>query len=135
MGRTRNETYKHLEDPTQWGPLTIGQWAALFPAALVAILFGIYVSPLPTGLTIIVTIWIAGLPVALSWVVTGKDMAIWDTMVFVLRWVRGEKHFLPGPGTVEAGYVVERVEVASRVARAPEDAARVRNELREAWER
>jgi hypothetical protein len=134
MDRERNETYKHLEDPTRLGPLTIGQWAALFPATLAAILFGMYVSPLPPGPTIIVSVWLAGFPVALSWVVTGKDLAVKDTMVFVWRWVRGEKHYLPGPGTGTAGYVVERVVERVRVARPAGDTVRARDELRGVWD-
>jgi hypothetical protein len=134
-GVARNETYKHLEDPTRLSGLTLGQWAALFGSAVVAIVFGLYLSPLPPGVTIGLSIFVAGLPLALSYAVSGFDMAISQTIAAVYRWARGAKHYLPGGGEPPSGYVVARTpDDQHQVARAPEELAAARRELEGAWD-
>jgi hypothetical protein len=59
LGASRNETYKHLEDPMRLSGLTLGQWGGLAASALVAIVFGLYVSPLPSGITITLSLFVA----------------------------------------------------------------------------
>jgi hypothetical protein len=131
----RNETYKHLEDPTRLSGLTLGQWAALFASAVTAIVFGLYLSPLPPGVTIGLSIFVAGLPLALSYAVSGFDMAISQTIAAVYRWARGAKHYLPGGGEPPGGYVVARApDDEGHVARAPEELAAARRELEAAWD-
>jgi hypothetical protein len=134
-GAPRNETYKHLEDPTRLSGLTLGQWAAMFGAALVAIVFGLYLSPLPPGVTIGLSLFVAGLPLALSYAVSGFDMAISQTIAAVYRWARGAKHYLPGAGEPPSGYVVMRAPDDERhAARAPEEIAAARRQLEGAWD-
>jgi hypothetical protein len=131
----RNETYKHLEDPLRLSGLTVGQYAALAGTTLVAIVFGLYLSPLSPGVTIGVSLFLAGLPVSLSYAVSGSDVAIGDTVVSLYRWARGDKHFLPGAGDSPAGYVVARSAAEQRPpARSSEDVARARRQLEGAWD-
>jgi len=131
----RNETYKHLEDPMRLGGLTLGQWTALCGSALVAIVFGLYLSPLPPGVTIGISLFVAGLPIALSYAVSGVDLGLSDTLAAVYRWARSAKHYLPGGGDVPAGYVVQRpLEDERHAARPAEDVAAARAQLEGAWD-
>lgn len=131
----RHETYKHIEDPTRLGGLTLGQWTALFGSAITAIVFGLYLSPLPPGVTIGISLFVAGLPLALSYAVSGFDMAISQTIAAIYRWARDAKHYLPGGVDVPAGYVVERPSKDGRhAARPPEDVAAARAQLEGAWD-
>jgi hypothetical protein len=131
----RNETYKHLEDPLRLSGLTVGQYAALSATTLVAIVFGMYLSPFSAGVTIGVSLFLAGLPVSLSYAVSGMDVSISDTLVFLYRWARGDKHFLPGAGESAAGYVVLRAGEEQRPpSRSSEDVALARRQLEGAWD-
>ena len=101
----------------------------------VAIVFGLYLSPLPPGVTIGLSLFVAGLPLALSYAVSGFDMAISQTIAAVYRWARGAKHYLPGGGEPPSGYVVAGAPDDERhVARAPEELAAARRELEGAWD-
>jgi hypothetical protein len=131
----RNETYKHLEDPLKLGGLTVGQLAALGGTTLMAIVFGLYVSPFSPGVTIGVSLFLAGLPVSLSYAVSGADIAISDTLIFLYRWARGDKHFLPGAGEAPVGYVVAQAGTEQRPpTRSSEDVALARRQLEGAWD-
>jgi hypothetical protein len=131
----RNETYKHLEDPLRLSGLTIGQYAGLCGSVLVAIVFGLYLSPLPTGVTIGLSLFLAGLPIALSYAVSGFDIAMTETMGALYRWARSDKHYLPGAGEEPAGYVVAQGGADHRpTVRSPEDVASARHQLEGAWD-
>jgi hypothetical protein len=131
----RNETYKHLEDPLRLSGLTIGQYAALLGTALVAIVFGLYLSPLPPGVTMGLSLFVAGLPISLSYAVSGFDVAITETIAALYRWAREDKHYLPGAGETPVGYVVARGSAEQpRLARTPEDVASARRQLEGAWD-
>ena len=132
---SRNETYKHLEDPLRLSGLTIGQYTALCGTTLVAIVFGLYVSPLPAGVTMGICFFLAGLPISLSYAVSGFDVAMTDTITALYRWAREDKHFLPGAGETSTGYVVAQSSTQQRLpARSPEDVATARRQLEGAWD-
>ena len=134
VGVPRNETYKHLEDPIRLSGLTLGQWGGLAASALVAIVFGLYVSPLPSGITLTLSLFVAGLPLALPYAVSGFDMAMSDTLAAVYRWARGPKHYLPAAIEAAAGYVVVRTpDDEGYRARPSEDIAAARRQLEEVW--
>ena len=131
----RNETYKHLEDPLRLSGLTIGQYAALSCTTIAAIVFGLYISPLPAGVTMALSIFIAGLPISVSYAVSGFDVSVADTIASLYRWARDDKHFLPGAGRVPTGYVVAQVNTDERPpSRSPEDVASARRQLEGAWD-
>ena len=56
----RHPTYKHLDAKLRLGSFSLGQWAQITVAGVVAALFGGYVSPLPTQATIFVSILLPG---------------------------------------------------------------------------
>ena len=129
----RHETYKHLDDPLRPGGLTLGQWATLVSSAVAAIVFGLYVSPLPAGPTISVSLFLAGLPAALSYAAGGLDLSIADSTRAVWRWARSDKHYVPGPGDTPAGYVVVQPLDDAR-PHGGQDAASPRAGLEDAWD-
>jgi hypothetical protein len=134
VGVPRNETYKHLEDPMRLSGLTLGQWGGLAASAMVAIVFGLYVSPLPSGITLTLSLFVAGLPLALPYAVSGFDMAMSDTLAAVYRWARGPKHYLPAAVEAASGYLVVRTpDDAGYRARPSEDIAAARRQLEEVW--
>jgi hypothetical protein len=131
----RNETYKHLEDPLRLSGLTIGQYAALSATTIAAIVFGLYISPLPAGVTIALSMFLAGLPISVSYAVSGFDVSVADTIASLYRWARDDKHFLPGAGRVPNGYVVAQASTDERPpSRSPEDVASARRQLEGAWD-
>jgi hypothetical protein len=131
----RNETYKHLEDPLRIGRFTVGQWVGLIATLLAAILFARFLSPLPTKPTIAVSILVAFLPWTVAYALDGTDMRVRDTVMAMVRWAHGDKHFLPGGGELVEGYTVAEEAVEARLpARAPEDVALARRQLEGAWE-
>jgi hypothetical protein len=131
----RNETYKHLEDPMRLSGLTIGQYVALSGTTIAAIIFGFYISPLPAGVTMALSIFLAGLPISVSYAVSGFDVSVADTIAALYRWARGDKHFLPGAGRVPTGYVVAQVNTDDRPpSRSAEDVASARRQLEGAWD-
>jgi uncharacterized membrane protein len=108
-----NPTYKHLDAKLRLGGLRLGQWLQLVLAAGFALVFGLYVSPLPAGPTIALSVFVAGLPVAVSFAAMGLEFSVSGFVRAAWRWTRSPRRYLPGPGLVATGYVVGRAERAS----------------------
>jgi hypothetical protein len=100
-------TYKHLDAKLRLGAFTVGQWAQIGLAGVIAAVFGVYVSPLPSTVTIFVSILGAGLPVALSYGAMGLEFSVGQFVGSAWRYWRSPRHYLPGSGQELAGYVVE----------------------------
>ena len=109
-----NPTYKHLGAKVRIRGLTLGQWAQLTVASIAAVVFGVDVSPLPPGPTIWVAVFVAGLPVVLSYGAMGLDFSVTEFASAVWRWLHSPRLYMPGEPAAD-GYVVER---AAEVARA-----------------
>jgi hypothetical protein len=103
---TRHPTYKHLEARLRLGAFSLGQWAQITSAGAAAAVFGAYVSPFPTSVTIFVSIIAAGLPVALSYGAMGLEFSVGQFAAAAWRYWRDPRRYLPGPGESAAGYVV-----------------------------
>lgn len=104
----RYETYRHIEDPTTFGGLSLKQWILLACTGSLAVLFTLYWHPLPMGPTFALTVFFAGLPVMVSYALQGLDGKVTDTIVALWYWLRAPKHRLPGGGALVEGYVVLR---------------------------
>jgi hypothetical protein len=107
----RHPTYKHLEARLRLGAFSLGQWAQITTAGVTAALFGGYVSPFPTQVTLFVSIVGAGLPVAVSYGAMGLEFSVAQIARAGWRYWRQPRRFLAGPGEPTAGYAV----VADRV--------------------
>jgi hypothetical protein len=100
----------------------------------VAIVFGLYVSPLPSGITITLSLFVAGLPLALPYAVSGFDMAMRETLAAVYGWTRNPKHYLPAAMEAASGYVVVQApDDTGPCVRPSEDIATARRQLEEVW--
>ena len=102
----RNPTYKHLEAKLRLGSLSIGQWAQIGVAGAAAAVFGVYVSPLPTGATVFVSIVAAGMPVAASYGAMGLEFSVGDFGAAAWRYWRRPRRYVAGAGELSRGYVV-----------------------------
>ena len=102
----RHTTYKHLEAKLRLGSFSVGQWAQITAAGIAAAVFGVYVSPLPTGMTVFVSIVGAGMPVALSYGAMGMEFSVAQFARAAWRYWRCPRQFLAGPGDNGLGYVV-----------------------------
>jgi hypothetical protein len=101
-----NPTYKHLEDAVRVGRFTLGQWAQLLVATLIAIGFGMYLSPLPPTPTISVSVLVGGLPLTLSYAAMGLEFSVLQFARAVVAWARRPRRYVPGAGLARSGYVV-----------------------------
>ena len=102
----RHPTYKHLEARLRLGAFSLGQWAQITAAAIAATLFGGYLSPFPTQVTIFVAIVGAGLPVAISYGAMGLQFSVAQFTRAAWRYWRAPRRYLAGPGLATSGYVV-----------------------------
>ena len=101
-----NPTYKHLDAKMRLGGLRLSQWLQLVVAVGFAVVFGIYLSPLPPGPTITLSIFVAGLPVAVSFAAQGLEFSVSGFLRALWRFGRSPRRYLPGGGQTAAGYVV-----------------------------
>ncbi len=102
----RHPTYKHLEAKLRLGAFSLGQWAQITAAGVAAALFGGYLSPLPTQVTIFVSILAAGLPVAVSYGAMGLEFSVAQFTRAGWRYWREPRRYLAGAGRPSVGYVV-----------------------------
>jgi hypothetical protein len=127
-----NPTYKHLDAKMRLGGLRLVQWLQLVAAIGFAIVFGFYVSPLPPGPTIAVSIFVAGLPVSVSFAALGLEFSVSGFLAAAWRWLRSPRRYLPGPGASAIGYVVHQVTRSSEPERSGDVAATSR--IAELWD-
>jgi hypothetical protein len=102
----RHPTYKHLEAKLRLGSLSLGQWVQIGVAGAASAIFGVYVSPLPTGATTFVSIVAAGMPVAVSYGAMGLEFSVGDFAVAAWRFWRSPRRYVAGAGQTSAGYIV-----------------------------
>jgi hypothetical protein len=102
-----NVTYKHLEGRTVVGQFTLGQWVQLLAGMVAALVFGIYLSPLPAMPTIFLACLLPGLPLAASYGAMGLEFSLGQGARAAWRFWRHPRRYLPGPGGSARGYLVE----------------------------
>ena len=101
-----NVTYKHLEGRTVVGLFALAQWLQLLAGVVLALVFGIYLSPLPATATIFVACLLPGLPLAASYGAMGLEFSLTQGARAAWRFWRRPGSYLPGPGRTARGYVV-----------------------------
>lgn len=77
---------------------------------------GLYLLPL-SGPLVAFLLFTGGLPVAVSYAATGTEGPAWNTIGVLGRWLLSARRYLPAPGTVQEGYVVQRPAVRERDSR------------------
>ena len=103
-----NPTYKHLEQSLRIGAFTLSQWAQILLATVLALIFGVYLSPLPLTVTIFISIVLAGSPLALSYGAMSQEWSVAEALRAQWRWLRYPRRYLAGPSRAGRGYVVLR---------------------------
>jgi hypothetical protein len=116
----RHLTYKHLEAKLRLGSFSLGQWGQIGAAGTLAAVFGVYVSPFPTSVTIFVSIVAAGLPIALSYGAMGLEFSVGQLAGAAWRYWREPRSYLAGPCESAVGYVVQAEVAYSPAAVRPE---------------
>ena len=108
---TSNEPYRHLEDREEilWG-LHFRQLVYVLLGAVVGIVFGLYVSPLPPQFSLAIAIIIGGLPVVLSLVASNGELAPWTVTYALWRWWRSPKLYIPGANAVPGYHITVKQE-------------------------
>jgi hypothetical protein len=101
-----NVTYKHLEGRTVVGAFSVAQWVQLLAGVVLALLFGIYLSPLPAGPTIFIACLLPGLPLAASYGAMGLEFSLAQGARAAWRFWRQPRRYVSGPGR-STGYLVE----------------------------
>ena len=114
-----NEPYRHLEDREEilWG-LHFRQLVYVLLGAVVGIVFGLYVSPLPAGPSLMVAIIVAGLPVVLSLVASNGELAPWTVTYALWRWWRSPKLYIPGANPASPATTSQKPTKSSSFVRA-----------------
>ena len=102
----RHVTYKHLESRLRIGAFSLHQWAQITAAGVAAALFGGYLSPFGTQVTIFISVLGAGLPVAVSYGAMGLEFSVTEFARAGWRYWRESRRFLPGAGESTHGYVL-----------------------------
>jgi hypothetical protein len=113
----RHPTYKHLEDKLRIGAFSLGQWAQIASAGIAAAVFGGYLSPLPTQVTIFLSIIGAGLPIAISYGGMGMEFSVAQFARAGWCYWRGPRRYLAGSSERTAGYAL--LDDAAQVPRGP----------------
>jgi hypothetical protein len=101
-----NTAYKHLDSKLRIAELTLAQWIGVLAGLAAGIVWGNYLSPLGSSLTLISSVYIAALPAAAALFARLTDF---DPMLVIrsaLAWRRLEGRFVPGPGDSASGYIV-----------------------------
>jgi hypothetical protein len=125
-----NPTYRHLEDALRVGRFSLAQWAQLLAGLLVALGFGVYLSPLPPGPTVSVSVLVGGLPLACSYAAMGLEFSVLQFALSLGGWGCRPRRYLPGPGAASAGYLVH----AEATQPAPRSTTTASGELAALWD-
>jgi hypothetical protein len=114
-----NRAYKTLGDKLRLGLFTVGQWAAMTVIALAAITWMVYVSPFGPVLTLVTTVYGAGVPAGVVLIVSLAEFRPW---IYAEAWLshrRRDGRYLPGAGSASNGYIVTR-EASERTMSEPD---------------
>jgi hypothetical protein len=99
-----NTAYKHLDAKLRIAELTVGQWSGIFAGVVLALIYGYFVHPFGTMLTLVSAVYLGGIPVAASLLAGFSEFDLWLLVRSAVRWRRRDGWYLPGPGVVTDGY-------------------------------
>jgi hypothetical protein len=101
-----NVAYKHLESRLRIAELTVAQWAGVLCGVLLALGWGMYLSPLSPYPTLISAIYLAGLPAGAAFLAGLSDFDLWLHVRAAIAHRRAAGRYTPGPGRAARGYLV-----------------------------
>jgi hypothetical protein len=101
-----NIAYKHLDAKLRIADLTVGQWIGIILGVGLAVVWGLYLSPLGEYLTLITSIYFGAVPALAAVFASTSDFDVWLMIRAAWRWRRLDGRFASGPGDAARGYVV-----------------------------
>jgi hypothetical protein len=101
-----HRAYKHLTDRLRIAELTIPQLAGVFTGLLCGLLFALYVSPFSPYLTLVLSIYIAGVPAGTVVLATSTEFDLWLYVKACVGGLASDGRFTPGPGQETPGYSI-----------------------------
>lgn len=109
-------SYRHLDSKLRLGELTFGQWACVAGGVLAAIGYAVYLHPFGAYLTLATAVYLAGIPALLALVASLYEVRLGLIARSMLRHLREEGRYPPGPGDDSHGYVLLPAEDVERSA-------------------
>jgi hypothetical protein len=101
-----NAAYKHLDTKLKIAELTLGQWFGVVLGIGIAFMWGFYISPLGTYITIATAVYLGAVPAGFALMSTVFEVNLGVVLRSAVSWVRLDGRFAPGPGPGAEGYVV-----------------------------
>ncbi len=101
-----HRAYKHLTDRLRIAELTIPQIAGVFTGLLCGLLFALYVSPFSPYLTLVLSIYIAGVPAGTVVLATSTEFDLWLHVKACAGELLSDGRYTPGPGEDTTGYCI-----------------------------
>jgi hypothetical protein len=101
-----NTAYKHLDTKLRIAELTLGQWVGVTVGCGLAIVWGFFLSPLGTYLTIFSTVYVGAIPIGVVVLASYTEFDLGILVRSAIRWRRRDGRFIQGPGPATRGYVV-----------------------------
>jgi len=99
-------SYRHLDSKLRLGELTFGQWACVAGGVLAAIGYAVYLHPFGAYLTLATAVYLAGIPALLALVASLYEVRLGLIARSIVRHLREEGRYPPGPGDDSHGYVL-----------------------------
>jgi hypothetical protein len=114
-----NVAYKHLDTRLRIADLTIGQWLGVVGGAVLALVWGLFLSPFGMYPTLVSAIYVGAVPAGATFLASVTEFDLWLLIRSAIRWRRREGRFLPGPGRGARGYALraDSLEDGMRAAR------------------
>lgn len=101
-----NSAYKHLDSKLRIAELTLWQWVGVVGGLGLGIVWGLYLSPLGSTLTMVSAVYMAALPAAAALFARLTEFDPWLVIRSAWAWRRLEGRFVAGPGELANGYIV-----------------------------
>jgi hypothetical protein len=101
-----NTAYKHLDSKLRIADLTLGQWVGIIVGVGVGVVWGLYLSPLGTYLTLATAVYLGAIPAAAALLASMSEFHLWLLLRSAFPWRRLDGRFVSGPGSSARGYVV-----------------------------
>ncbi len=115
-----NTAYKHLDSKLRIAELTVWQWLGVLIGLGIGVVWGFYVSPFGSTVTLVTSIYAVALPAAAALFASRTDFDLWLLLRSAIAWRRRQGRLAPGGGSSARGYTVSREETeASSSGREP----------------
>jgi hypothetical protein len=101
-----NVAYKHLDSRLRIAELSIPQWIAVLAGVGVAVIWGMYVSPFGSSLTLVSAIYVGALPAGAAILASATEFDLWLLLRSALAWRRADGRYARGAGDGACGYAL-----------------------------